>query len=116
MHSAGTQDRDGARQVLAPLAHCYTRLRKIWADGIYTGSLAVWVRQLRTRNRITFELVKRSDKLQGFVVLPRRWVVERTFAWLSFNRRLSKDYEYLPATSETFIYVSMIKFMLARLA
>jgi putative transposase len=116
VHSAGIQDRDGARKVLSPLAHCFTRLRKIWADGIYTGDLAEWVRNLRTRNRIDFEMVKRTDKLKGFEVLPRRWVVERTFAWLSFNRRMSKDFELLPATSETFIYVSMIKLMLGRLA
>lgn len=116
VHSAGIQDRDGARRVLAPLAHCFTRLRKIWADGIYTGGLAEWVWNLRTRNKIGFEMVKRTDKMKGFVVLPRRWVVERTFAWLSFNRRMSKDYELLPATSETFIYISMIKLMLGRLA
>lgn len=116
VHSAGIQDRDGARRVLAPLAYCFTRLRKIWADGIYTGGLAEWVWNLRTRNRIDFELVKRTDQMKGFVVLPRRWVVERTFAWLSFNRRMSKDYEFLPATSETFIYISMIRLMLGRLA
>jgi putative transposase len=116
VHSAGIQDRDGARRVLLPLAHCFTRLRKIWADGIYTGNLAQWVWNLRTHNRIDFEMVKRTDDMTGFVVLPRRWVVERTFAWLSFNRRMSKDYELLPATSETFIYISMIKLMLGRLA
>jgi putative transposase len=116
VHSAGIQDRDGARRVLAPLAHAFTRLRKIWADGIYNGDLAEWLRNLRTRNRIELELVKRNPETKGFVVLPRRWVVERTFAWLGFNRRLSKDYEMLPATSEAFIYVSMIKLMLGRLA
>ena len=115
VHSAGTQDRDGARPVLAPLAQQQTRLRKIWADGAYTGALAQWVKELRTRNRIDFEIVKRSDQVPGFVVQPHRWIVERTFAWLSFNRRLSKDYEYLPATSETLIYVAMIKLMLGRL-
>jgi putative transposase len=103
VHSTGIQDRDGARKVLAPLANRFTRLRKIWADSVYNSGLAEWIRNLRTRNRIVLELVKRSDAMKGFVVLPRRWVVERTFAWLSFNRRLSKDYEYLPATSETFI-------------
>ena len=116
VHSAGIQDRDGARKVLAPLANRFTRLRKIWADSVYNSGLAEWIRNLRTRNRIVLELVKRSDAMKGFVVLSRRWVVERTFAWLSFNRRLSKDYEYLPETSETFIYISMIKLMLGRLA
>lgn len=116
VHSAATQDRDGARIVLAPLAHRFGRLRKIWADGIYNGGIAEWVSHLRTRARLTLEIVKRSDKQSGFKILPRRWVVERTFAWLSFNRRLSKDYEFLTKTSETFIRVAMIKLMLARLA
>lgn len=116
VHSAGIQDRDGARLVLAPLANTFTRLRKIWADSGYSGVLVKWVRELRSRNRLDLEIIKRTDDMQGFVLLPRRWVVERTFAWLSFHRRLSKDYEYLPATSETFIYISMIRLMLARVA
>lgn len=116
VHSAGTQDRDGARTLLAPLAKRFSKLRKIWADGIYNGGIAKWVKDLRRRNRIDLEIVKRSDKQKGFQVLPRRWVVERTFAWLSFNRRMSKDYEYLPKTSEAFIRIAMIKLMLARLA
>ena len=115
VHSAGTQDRDGARAVLATLQHRFSQLRKIWADGIYNGGLAEWVRNLRTRNRIVLEIVKRRDQRKGFVVLPRRWVVERTFAWLSFHRRMSKDYEYLPETSEALIRVAMIRLMLARL-
>jgi putative transposase len=116
VHSAAIQDRDSARLVLAPLAHAFTKLRKIWADSIYAGALVEWVRSSRRHNRIDLEIVKRSDEEKGFVVLPRCWVVERTFAWLSFNRRLSKDYEYLPVTSETFIYISMIRLMLARVA
>lgn len=116
VHSAGVQDRDGARQVLAPLAHCFSHLRKIWADGIYSGDLANWVWNLQKRNKIDFEMVKRTDKVKGFVVLPRRWVVVRTFTWLNFNRRMSRDYEVLPATSEAFIYISMIRLMLKRLA
>ena len=115
VHSAGLQDRDGARRLLAPLAHRFCKLRKIWADGGYAGALVEWVKSLRSSNRLDLEIVKRSDKQKGFVVLPRRWVVERTFAWLSFNRRLSKDYEYLPETSEAFIRIAMIRLMLARL-
>ncbi len=116
VHSAGTQDRDGAQAVLAPLKHRFSKLRKIWADSIYNGGIAEWLRDLRQRQRIELESVKRPAGVQSFLVLARRWVVERTFAWLSFNRRLSKDYEYLPATSEAFIRVAMIRLMLARLA
>jgi putative transposase len=115
VHSAGAQDRDGARAVLAPLANRFSKLRKIWVDSIYNGGIAEWVRNLRRRNRIELEIVKRPEGVKGFLVLARRWVVERTFAWLSFHRRLSKDYEYLPETSEAFIRIAMIRLMLARL-
>ncbi len=116
VHSAGTQDRDGGRAVLAPLSHALTRRRKMWADGIDTGGVAEWLRDLRARHRIELEIVKRRDDTTGFVGLPRRWVVERTVAWLSFHRRLSKDYEYLPETSDAVLRVSMIRLMLARLS
>lgn len=115
VHSAGTQDRDGARTLLAPLAHSFSSLRKIWADSIYHGGIAEWIRDLRRRRQIKLEIVKRPSGAQGFLVLARRWVVERTFAWLSFHRRLSKDYEYLPETSEAIIRIAMIRLMLARL-
>ena len=115
VHSACTQERDGTRAVLAPLVNRFSKLRKIWADSIYNSGIAEWVRDLRQRNRIALELVKRPADAQGFLVLANRWVVERTFAWLSFQRRLSKDYEYLPATSEAFIRVAMIRLMVARL-
>jgi putative transposase len=110
------QDRDGARLVLTLLQHTFTRLRLIWADGGYAGQLLAWVRSLRTRNRLEMEIVKRSDDIKGFKLLPHRWVVERTFGWLGRQRRLSKDYEYLPATSETIIYIAMIGLMIRRLA
>jgi putative transposase len=116
VHAASTQDRDGAKLVLENLRHRFTRLRVIWADGGYAGKLIDWVRAVRSRNRLRLEIVKRSDETTGFVVLPRRWVVERTFAWLGLHRRLSKDYEVLPATSEAVIYVAMIRLMLARLS
>ena len=116
IHPANVQDRDGARLVLAILRHTFTRLRLIWADGGYAGHLLDWVRKLRPRHRLRMEIVKRSDDVKGFKVLPRRWVVERTFGWLGRQRRLSKDYEYLPATSETIIYIAMIGLMIRRLA
>jgi putative transposase len=115
VHAASQQDRDGAKLVLQKLQHRYTRLRLIWADGGYAGALIEWVRAIRTRNRLQLQIVKRNDSSKGFVVLPRRWVVERTFAWLGFHRRLSKDYEALPATSQAMIYIAMIRLMLARL-
>lgn len=115
VHAANIQDRDGAKLVFEKLRHRYSRMRLVWADGGYVGALKEWVRNLRQRNRLRLEIVKRSDKMKGFVVLPRRWVVERTFAWLGFQRRLSKDYEAIPETSEAFIRVAMIRLMLARL-
>ena len=117
VHSAGVQDDEGAREVLAQLRHRFSRLRLIWADSIYGRSgLPEWARALRARRRLRLEVVRRQPGQQGFVVLPRRWVVERTFAWLGFHRRLSKDYEALAETSEAMIYVAMIRLMLARLA
>jgi len=74
------------------------------------------VRGLRGRSKILLEIVKRSDAQKGFQILPHRWIVERTFAWLGRYRRLSKDYEYLPETSEAFIKIAMIHLMLRRLA
>jgi len=86
----------------------------IWADGGYSGQPMIdWVFALAGW---LFEVVKRSDDVKGFQVLPRRWVVERTFAWLGRYRRLSKDYEVLPQTSEAFIYAAMVNLMLTRLA
>jgi transposase len=116
VHPADVQDRDGAKLLLDRLAETWKRLRLIWADGGYAGQLIAWVRSLRKRNPVRVEIVKRSDDVKGFKVLPRRWVVERTFGWLGRQRRLSKDYEYLTETSETMIYVSMIGLMLRRLA
>lgn len=116
VHSAATQDRFGAKQVLEPLRGKLTRLRLIWADKAYTGPLLEWVEQLRETRRVRMEIVKRQADQQGFVVLAKRWIGERTFGWLGRNRRLSKDYERLTATSETMIYVAMTRLMLRRLA
>ena len=116
---ANTQDRDGAKELLVPLKdNQHWRLRKIWADGSYRGELEQWVwnlRQGRGRRRIHLEIVSKSAT-GTFAVLPRRWVVERTFAWLGRSRRLSKDYEALCETSETFVLVAMIHLMTKRLA
>ena len=81
-------------------------------DGGYFGTLLEWALQ---RLRLVLEVLKRPPEQKGFVVLPRRWVVERTFAWLSNHRRLSKDYERLMPTSETFIHIAMMRLMLRRL-
>jgi putative transposase len=117
VHPAGVQDRDGAKKLLAPLATGFLRLRKLWADGAYAGNLLDWIGGLRGNFRpIETEIVKRSDTARGFKVLPRRWVVERTFAWLGRHRRLSKDYEFHTATGEAMIRVARIGLMLRRLA
>jgi putative transposase len=116
VHSAGVQDRDGARLVLERFLERVKdglkRLELIWADGIYAGDLVGWVQE---KLAVVLEIVKRSDDVAGFVVLPHRWVIERTFAWLGRYRRLSKDYEFLPESSETMIYLAMINLMLRRL-
>jgi putative transposase len=110
---ANIQDRDGATQLLAAFFRQKTRRRvkHIWADGGYAGTLLERARQWW---RCTVEIVKRSD-LHTFKVLPRRWVVERTFGWLGRYRRLSRDYERQATTGETMIYLAMIRLMLARL-
>jgi putative transposase len=114
--AASVQDRDGAKQLLEILRHKFSRLRHIWADGAYAGPLVDWVRALRPQRPIRLEITKRSDRAKGFVVIPKRWIVERTLGWFNRYRRLSKDYEYLSQTSETVIRVAMIHLMIRRLA
>jgi putative transposase len=91
VHSAAVQDRDGARSVLEAIRGRFHRLKKVWADGGYAGALVEWVRATFRARGLVLEIVKRPDDATGFVVLPRRWVVERTFGWLGRSRRLSKD-------------------------
>ena len=112
VHTADIQDRDGAKLVLAKLAGQFARLKLIWADGGYAGKL---VGRAKEFGSWTLEIVKRRD-VPFFEVLPRRWVVERTFGWLGRYRRLSKDYEMLPQTSEAFVFVAMINLMSRRMA
>ena len=114
--AASMQDRDGAKKLLGVLRHWFTRLRLIWADGAYAGFLETWVALLRRYRKVHLEIVKRSDHVKGFVVLPKRWIVSRTFGWFYKYRRLRKDYEYLTATSEAMIYVAMIHIMVRRIA
>ena len=111
--SASVQDRDGARLLLAKLGGACKKLRLIWVDGGYRGQLIDWV---AGNFSFRLRLVLRSDDQKGFKVLPRRWVVERTFAWLNNCRRLSKDYEGLEASGEALIHLAMIRLMLRRLA
>lgn len=113
VHAANIQDRDGAKLVLEKTRGKFPRLALIWADGGYAGKLIEWVKDACGW---ILEIVKRSDDVQGFVVLPRRWVVERTFGWLGRCRRLSKDYEEQVESSEAMIHLAMIHLMLKRLA
>jgi putative transposase len=91
----------------------FARLRLIWADAGYAGQLVDWVMSL---SGWVLEIMRRPRSSHHFEVLPRRWVVERTLAWLGRCRRLSKDYEALPETSEAWIYVAMVHLMLRRLS
>jgi len=114
--AASVQDRDGAKTVLAVLRHKFSRLRVIWADQAYAGQLSAWVKAVRGYRPVRLDIVKRSPMAQGFVVSPKRWIVERTLGWFNRYRRLSKDYELLPQTSEAVIQVVMIHLMIRRLA
>jgi putative transposase len=114
--SADVQDRVGAQCLLAGMKALLPRLKKIWADGAYTGEkLARWCIE---QGGWELEIVERSSSAdtEGFAVLPHRWIVERTLGWLMRNRRLSKEYERKVQTSETFIEVAMIRLILKRLA
>ena len=114
--AGNVQDRDGAKTLLDSLGTEETliqRLKLIWADGSYRGELIAWVED-------TFgwklEIVEKPKDQTGFQALPKRWIVERTFAWLVRQRRLARDYERLPETSASFIYAAMVRLMIRRLA
>lgn len=112
VHPADVQDRDGARLVLEKLRRGFRRLKLIWADGGYAGELVAWAKRV---GKWTLAIVRRNPDTKGFEVLPHRWIVERTLAWLGRHRRMSKDYEALPETSETMVRIVMINLMLHRL-
>jgi putative transposase len=109
-HSAGIQDRVGARAVLTRLFCRFDTISKVFVDGGYTGTLIDWGKQMFG---YTVEVVKRRQQ-HLFQVLPKRWIVERTLAWLNWSRRLSKDYELLHTTAETMIYVAFAHLLLRR--
>jgi putative transposase len=112
VHTANIEDRDGAKLVLDELKGTFPQLQLIWADAAYSGKLIDWVKAVCGW---VLEIVKRSDDVKGFKILPKRWVVERTFGWLNRYRRLSKDYEGLTESSQAFIYAAMIRIMLKRI-
>jgi len=116
VHPADIQDRDGARMVLKSLETRFGWLKLVWADGGYAGQLVGWLANLARHRRVKLEIVKRSDNVAGFKVLPKRWIVERTFGWLSQSRRLNRDYETLIESAEAIIHIAMIRLMIRRLA
>ncbi len=108
VHSAGIQDREGAKILLNKSSGILETIEKIFADGGYSGKLIEWVKR---KYGTILEIVKRND-LHKFVVLPKRWIIERTNAWVSKARRLAKDYEQNTRNQESMIYVRMIQLML----
>lgn len=126
VHEAGISDKEGAKLLLAPLGGKFPRMAKVWVDYAYRG-LGEW---LRSTLDWELEVVKHwwtggvwvlegqepPPRPAGFQVLPRGWVVERTLGWLGRNRRLAKDYEYLPESEEAWVYAGMVRLMIRRLA
>jgi transposase len=114
VHPADIQDRDGGLLVMATLFGLYPFLRKLYADGGYQGPKfqAAVKKVLR---ELQVEIVKRSDRAIGFLVLPKRWIVERTIAWLNRCRRLAKDWECLNRKAISFIHLASIRLMLRKL-
>lgn len=114
VHPADVQDRVGARAVFQRVTkRVLTRVRRVWADAGYLGTLVTWVQQ--TLGWV-LQIVPRRTEAVGFELLPHRWIVERNFAWFGHFRRLSLDYEFHPHVVETMIYLAMSHLMLKRLA
>jgi transposase len=114
VHGADVQDRDGAPEVLKAIRARWPWLRHVFADGGYAGPKLMDA--TRRLGDWTIEIIKRSDTAKGFEILPRRWVVERTFAWLGRSRRLAKDWEKSIASAEAWVFVAHIRILTRRLA
>jgi transposase len=114
VHSADIQDRDGGVLVMTTLFGLYPFLRKLYADGGYQGP-EFQAAMKRTLSRLEVEIVKRSDQAKGFLVLPKRWIVERSIAWLNRCRRLAKDWECHNRKALSFLRLASIRFMLRKL-
>ena len=110
VHSAGIQDRIGARAVMMRLFRRFDTITKIFADGGYTGKLIGWAKEMFD---YTVEIVQRNEQ-HTFKVLPKRWIVERTFAWLNWSRRLSKDYEINATSAEAMVHIAYVHLLLKR--
>lgn len=126
VHEGNIADRDGAKLLLGKAAEKLPRMEKVWADRGYNGKIGEWMKE---RLGWTLEIVKPPRRWvrvplgeepppypRGFIVIPRRWVIERTFAWILRNRRMSRDYEFLAESTEALIYVAMIRLMVRRMA
>ena len=114
VHHAGIQDRDGGALVMTSLFGLFPFLMKLYADGGYQGP-EFRAALKKAVARVNVEIVKRSDQAKGFVVLPKRWIVERTFAWLGRCRRLAKDWENLNSRARTFLRLASIRLMMRKL-
>jgi len=116
IHTADVQDRDGAPLVLAEIIRRFPWLRHVFADGGYAGDKLRQALRKIGKSRWSIEIIKRSDRAKGFEVLPRRWVVEQTFAWLGRNRRLAKDFEQTIASATAWLFIALIQFFISRIA
>lgn len=113
VHPGSVQDRDGAKDLLERNEGEFPRIKTLWADAAYAGMFADW---LEKHLGWCLAVMRKTKGQTGFVVLPKRWIVERTFAWLDDNRLLSKEYERTPESSQANIYLAMARLMLRRLA
>jgi len=132
VHAANIQDREGVRLLLEPIKGRFPRISLVWVDNAYTGTGRTWIKEHMGWDVVVVSHPRRPrgmwvfpgqeidwslfERPKGFRHLPRRWVVERTLAWISRYRRMSKDYEYLTSSSEAMVYLTMLRLMLTRLA